>query len=68
MPKKLTDKELKEMVDNMPKPLLNYMIENSAKPIENLHLYAKGFQAGMDFVIETIVKPYIDKVEKILHS
>jgi hypothetical protein len=66
--KKLTDKMLKEIVYNMPKPLLDYLTENSTKPIENLQLYAKGFQAGMDFIAETIVKPYIDKVEKILHS
>lgn len=68
MPKKFTDKELKQIVDNMPKPLLDYLTENSTKPIENLQSYAKGFQAGMDFVAETIVKPYIEKVDKILHS
>jgi hypothetical protein len=68
MSKKFTDKELKIIVDNMPKPLLDYLTENSTKPIENLQLYAKGFQAGMAFVAETIVKPYIERVDKILHS
>ena len=67
MPKKLSVKELKELVDNMPKPLLDYLTENSTKPIENLQSYAKGFQAGMDFIAETIVKPHIEKVDKIFH-
>ena len=67
MPKKLSGKELKELVDNMPKPLLDYLTENSTKPIENLQSYAKGFLAGMDFIAKTIVKPHIDKVDKILH-
>lgn len=65
--KKLTDEMLKEIVDNMPKHLVDYWIENSTKPICNLQIYTKGFCAGMSFVFETIVKPYIDKVEKILN-
>jgi hypothetical protein len=47
--KKLIDKELKEIVDNMPKSLLDYWIENSTKPIDNLQIYTKGFLRWNEF-------------------
>ena len=40
-----------EIVNNMPKPLVDYWIENSNKPIDNLQIYTKGFCEGMNFVI-----------------
>jgi hypothetical protein len=68
MSKKLTDKEVNELVNNIPKPLVDYWIENSAKPIDSLHVYTKGYFEGVNFVFETILKPHIERVEKILHS
>lgn len=66
--KKFTKKMLIEIVNNMPKPLLDYWIENSTKPIDNLEIYTKGFCEGMTFVIETIVKPHIERMDKISNS
>ena len=66
--KKLTEKMLIEIVDNMPKPLADYLIEKSTKPIDNLKIYTKGFCEGMTFVIETIVKPHIERMDKISNS
>jgi len=66
--KKLTEKMLIEIVDNMPKTLADYLIENSTAPIDKLKIYTKGFCEGMTFVIETIAKPHIERTDKISNS
>jgi hypothetical protein len=52
--KKLTEKMLKEIVNNFPKPLIDYWIANSSKPIDVLQSYTIGFHDGMVYVIKTL--------------
>ena len=64
--KKLTEKMLKEIVNNLPKPLIDYWIENSSKPIEVLLSYALGFHDGVEYVLKT-VQPHIERMDEILN-
>jgi hypothetical protein len=44
--KKLTDKELKEIINNFPEPVFDYWMKNSGtEPVETLQAYS-----NMDFV------------------
>jgi len=45
---------LKEIVNNFPKPLIDYWIANSSKPIDVLQSYTIGFHDGMVYVIKTL--------------
>jgi hypothetical protein len=64
--KELTDEMLKEMINNLPPPLKEYLIENCDKPFDSLQSYSKGFRDGANYVSETLVKPYLERVDKIL--
>jgi hypothetical protein len=49
------------------KPILDYWNQNSTEPIDSLLSYGKGFCDGVNFVFETLVRPHIESVDKILH-
>jgi hypothetical protein len=49
------------------KPILDYWIQNSTEPIDTLLTYGKGFCDGVNFVLETIVRPHLERMDKISH-
>jgi hypothetical protein len=61
--KKLTDKELKEIINNFPEPVFDYWMKNSGNlPIETLQAYTTGFHDGMGYVIKNI-RPNTKRIE-----
>lgn len=54
------------LVNNFPEPLIDYWIENSAKPIDILQSYTIGFRDGMEYVIKTL-EPHLKRMDEILN-
>jgi hypothetical protein len=64
--KKSIDETMREYVNKLPEPVINYWIANRTKPVESLLCYSEGFFDGRQFIIETLLKPYIEKVDKFI--
>lgn len=48
----IPDSEIEEIIRSLPEPLINYWIENRAKPFETLKVYAQGFHDGVKYILK----------------
>jgi hypothetical protein len=64
--KKLTERILIDSKNSIRKPIFDYWNKNSTEPDDILLSYAKGFCDGGLFVLETLVGPHIERMDKIL--
>lgn len=65
--KKSVEEAVREYIDKLPEPIMDYWIKNRTKPIDSLLCYAEGFFDGRQFIIETMLKPYLEKVDEFIH-
>lgn len=61
----LTEKEFKEIVENLPKPLLDYLKKNLDKPNGELSSYMIGFLQGIKYTL-AMIEPHIRRMDEIL--
>jgi hypothetical protein len=62
----VTDKEFMEMFQTLPDDLLVYWKKNVKKSHGEEFGYTVGYIVGIMFVLETVVKPHIERMEKHL--
>lgn len=64
--KTLTEKEFKEIVENLPKPLLDYLKKNLDKSNDELSSYDRYLQ-GIKYTLE-MIEPHIKRMDEILNK
>jgi hypothetical protein len=65
--KTLTEKEFKEIVENIPKPLLDYLKNNLDKSNGELSSYTIGYLKGIKYALE-MIEPHIKRMDEILNK
>jgi len=61
----LTEKEFTELVNILPKPLLEHLNRNLDKTNAELTSYMIGYFQGMKYIIE-LIQPHIKRMDEIL--
>jgi hypothetical protein len=60
-------KEFKEIVENLPKPLLEYLEKNLDKPNNELASYMIGYLQGIKYVVE-MIEPHLKRMDETLRK
>ena len=64
---KLTEKEFEEILESLPKPLLEYIDKNLDKPNNEIVSYMMGYLQGIKYVVE-MIEPHIKEMGDTLHK